>query len=345
MNQEQNIHRLKSATHKILNCGDQIGLMHQAVHEMYAVYCQYTPIDVSDQNNEDILLPSGKAISPTAAAHCLLEMVRTAKFLRGINEAINYKLQTTEKLEILYAGCGPYATLLTPLLHLLDPVKVQVDLLDINKSSFQSAVRLIKALGFDSFVENVYCTDATLFKAEKNYDIVISETMQAALKKEPQVAIMQHLIPQLPIDSIFIPEAITVSAALTSRGHWNAEIGLLEDVQCIELGNIFTVDKQHLEIEMLRNELVVPNEITGCTRFSLYTDIQVYGAHLLGENDCSLNMPLKLSEVNCTGGETIRFWYEQGEMPGICCQIKGNENIYRGVGRKNRPQYAVQLSE
>lgn len=336
MNLEQNIIRLKSATNIILGCGDSVGLMREAVHQMYAVYCEYSSVNVSDQNDANIILTSGKAISPAAAAHCLLEMSRTTKFIRGIKQAIDEKLKTKEKVSILYAGTGPYAALVTPLLPFFVPGQVQVDLMDINSNSLQSALNIIKSLSLDSYVKDVYCVDASSCKVEKPYDVVISETMQAALKKEPQVAIMQNLIPQTPADSIFIPESITVSAALNSRGSWNAEIGQIENTQRIELGKIFTIDKQHLETELFRNELIVPGEINDCTQLGLYTDIQVYGTHALGENDCSLNIPLKLSEVNCSGGETLRFWYEQGEVPGIRFQIKGTEQVFEAIGRKDR---------
>jgi len=58
--------------------------------------------------DKDIMLPSGKAISAAAAAHCLLEMKRTAVFLRGIHKAILHKLKEKKgsQLRILYAGTG-----------------------------------------------------------------------------------------------------------------------------------------------------------------------------------------------------------------------------------------------
>ena len=126
-------------------------------------------------------------------------MKRTAIFFRGIYQAIQHKIKekSKSKVLILYAGTGPYATLVTALFPLLESSEVSVDLLEINLVSLRSATDVITGLGLQAFIGDSYCSDATTFKIEKPYDIVISETMQAALKEEPQVAIMQNLIPTI----------------------------------------------------------------------------------------------------------------------------------------------------
>ena len=61
---------------------------------------------------EDSLLDSGVAINPNAAAHCALDYQRSVVFIRGVYAAIKtLKLRFPETpLELLYAGCGPFAT-------------------------------------------------------------------------------------------------------------------------------------------------------------------------------------------------------------------------------------------
>jgi hypothetical protein len=203
---------LKKSIDQILSCGDDFFLMKQSVDRMYAIYRSISEVNIDNQNDSPIIVPSGKAISASEAAHCLLEMKRTALFIRGIYEAIDCKVKEQQNLpiHILYAGTGPYATLVTPLLLLFSPSEIKVDLLDINPVSLNSAVKILDELGLEQFVGSVYLTDAAVFQVEKNYDVVISETMQAALKKEPQVAIMQNLLPQTDGSSIFIPQSIAI---------------------------------------------------------------------------------------------------------------------------------------
>lgn len=59
------------------------------------------------------LSPTAKAISPYAAATCLLDYGRTRAFARGVHDAIeaaNIRFPG-ERIEILYGGTGPYAPL------------------------------------------------------------------------------------------------------------------------------------------------------------------------------------------------------------------------------------------
>jgi predicted RNA methylase len=178
--------------------------------------------------------------------------------------------------------------------------------------------------------------DATTFKIEKPYDIVISETMQAALKKEPQVAIMQNLIPQMPVHAVFIPQQIAVDAALVSRGTWNSEACVIENVERMDLGSVMAVDRDHLNPDQFRSTLQIPPTIGACDILKLFTTIQVYGNHVLGENDCSLNIPIKLMDATGMESETLDFWYEQGEVPHICCRAVGTLKMYHAQGRPDR---------
>ena len=64
--------------------------------------------------SDDIHLASGVAINPQAAAHCVNDYGRSVAFIRGVHAAIKI-LQARfsgQPLKILYAGCGPFATLI-----------------------------------------------------------------------------------------------------------------------------------------------------------------------------------------------------------------------------------------
>lgn len=331
----ESINKVNEAAVKLLNCGNDIGAMKQAVDDLYGVFRSISSIGIDDQNTPDIFLPSGKAISPEKAAHCLLEMKRTAVFIRGIHAAINRCIADGDKrpVKILYVGTGPYGTLMVPLLTLYTYEQVQVDLVEVNKISLNSVMEVFKELELFGFVERIFFSDAATLNLERKYDIVVAEVMQAALKKEPQVAVMQNLIPQLNPDAIFIPEAITIEAALVSTGKLNPETYSYEDVQRISLGEILAIDRNHLDVEDDPKVVQIPNNIGECRLLNLYTTIRVFDEHVLGEGDCSLTLPLRIGKRERVEGEVFTFWYEKAEVPGIRYLFSGSETVFEAFTR------------
>jgi hypothetical protein len=329
--------KIKELTQNLLFCGDDFLIMKQSVDQIYSIFSEISGINADNFKNEQIILPSGKAISPSCAAYCLLEFRRTAVFLRGIYKAILQKLTETRHrpIRILYAGTGPYATLIVPLLTTNLVGEIKVDLLDINEISLRAVSKIIDSLGLNGFIDQLYLRDAATFKVEKEYDIVISETMQAALKKEPQVAIMQNLIPQMADKVIFIPESITVSAALVSNGHWDDEQMMRTGIVVFAQKDLFTINKFHLKTEDYRNEIEFFEPVGNCNKLELYTTILVFENEILKDGDCSLTLPLKVCILEKDQKGTIYFWYQQGKIPGIRCQIAGYEEIFEAIGRKS----------
>jgi len=344
MNPEQPLIQLRTNTRQILSCQSDFLLMKQSVDRMYQLFSTITGIDISGYQ-EEIFLPSGKAISPSAAAHCLLELKRTAVFLRGIHQAILDKKAENpgRPVKILYAGTGPYGTLVIPLFSVLSPADLQADLLDINPCSLNSLKKLIKAFDIGEFVGNMYTDDASTFEMMHDSDIVISETMQACLKNEPQVAIMQNLIPQMKSGAVFIPEEISIDAYLTNPKMEHDRLFYNEGKEIpferIALGNVFTVNRENLETVRLRNTLSLPGKLDSFPELKLFTGIRVYGDETLGENDCSLNLPQKYYDFRVQKADAVRFWYETGEIPGIRCRPEGSSTIVSRPGKSPRPDY------
>ena len=68
----------------------------------------------------------GVALSPRHAKECLYDYIRTARFIKGVYKAINSAKEkfVDEVLEVVYAGCGPLATLIIPLLSYYDSKKI-----------------------------------------------------------------------------------------------------------------------------------------------------------------------------------------------------------------------------
>ncbi|MDR3705559.1 MAG: hypothetical protein P4L28_06605 [Paludibacteraceae bacterium] len=310
---------------KLLNCKDDFKQMRESTHQLYQIFSHITGININDQNlDKDIMLPEGKAISSVSAAHCLLEMKRTASFLRGIQKAITLKLEQRGKdpIRILYAGTGPYGTLVIPLLLLYKPEEICVDLIDINPQSLNALKKIINALELNKYIGNSYCLDAATFTCTRQYDIAISETMQSCLKKEPQVAIMQNLIPQLKSDAVFIPEEISIDAALCNprmeMDRLFFRLGIQMPFQRISLGNIFKVNKQTLNTESMKKTIEIQENYTEFPELKLYTTIKVFDDEVLGENESSITMPIRFYNFKDKEAATqIKFWYTQGTNPMI----------------------------
>ena len=289
--------------------------MRDLVHEMHKIYSIFSTISPFEQNDAHILLPSGKAISPGAAAHCLLEMVRTTKFIRGIHKAINDKLVEKKQINILYAGCGPYATLVTPLLTLFPENQIKVDILDINEISLSSAKQVLKGLELNNFVDEYFLADATTFKVNKDYDLVISETLQTALRNEPFVAIYQNLAPQINNKCEFIPQEVVVDLKLNTSGKWDGINATFTNRHYIKYGEVLNINKQTAIKDLPIRQVRVQNPYDyENVEVKYYTTVKVYKDEILSEGDCSLNLPIKVDEIHAKKHKDYHFSYKH-EFP------------------------------
>jgi hypothetical protein len=164
-------------------------------------------------------IPAGHAISPLDAGRCLLDPRRTAVYLRGVYHAIQEARQRFpgEVIHVLYAGCGPFAPLCLPLLPLLAGEAVHFTLLDVHARAIESVQAIMAALRLEG--ANIECLvgDSTHYHTpdRRPLHVVVSEAMQRALEKEPQVAILMNTAPQLAARGLMVPEMIAVDAVLT----------------------------------------------------------------------------------------------------------------------------------
>lgn len=323
------IEPIKRSAKTLLDCGNDFALMKGAIDEMYGIFSKITNISIHNlSNDKDIMLHSGKAIGSAGAAHCLLEMKRTAVFLRGINKVISQKLhrKRLKTLSMLYAGTGPYGTLVVPLLLLYSNNELKVDLVDINPESLNAIQKVIEALDIAQYVGKIYCSDATIIKIERQYDIVVSETMQTCLKNEPQVAIMQNLIPQLSPESVFIPEEISIDAYLVSPKMEQEYLFYYEGERpplCrVFLGNVFVVNKNNLDADQMQRIINIPSNISGFHVLRLFTTVKVFDDEILTGRDSSITLPVDFYDLNQQQASQIDFHYIQGVRPGIESRIK-----------------------
>ncbi|HEY0244068.1 MAG TPA: class I SAM-dependent methyltransferase [Mucilaginibacter sp.] len=303
---------------KALLFEDDYRLITQAIDGLHDVFSDLSGVTAGDITDKDIFLTSGKAISTIKAAHCLREFERTRRFLRGINKAIHHLLgqKTSGKINILYAGCGPYATLLTPLTSRFTAEQLSFTLLDINPDSLDAVRALYESLGLLPYVKQFLLEDAITYRvtAADDFDIMLSETMLNALRKEPQVSIMANLIPQLKPGGLFIPQEITVNAALLNSGQEMASF--FEAGKRPERMLVGTVYKSGIPMKYPEPVTLTMPPVTTHRRLALLTEINVYDNEKLGDYSCSLTLPYRLADLDTEKNyATVEFEYVIEENP------------------------------
>lgn len=219
----------------ILNESASHGELRNASHQLMQLLDSIHQIDAHREKlTADLMLDNGKAVSALTALHCLIDYVRTMRFMRGIYKAIvaQKRLKPGKKIHVCYAGTGPYAPLILPSIANFSPEEVSFTLMEIQPSTFELLNKTIHVLGIGPWIRQSLMVDGTQFQfAETDRpDIIVSETMQLALRKEMQVPLTLNLCPQLADQGVFIPENIKVSIGRLEQQKRNpaGEISLLE---------------------------------------------------------------------------------------------------------------------
>lgn len=283
------------------------------------------------------MLDSGMAVSPLMAALCAREVFRSAAFIKGTGEAVQDAAREDRPVRVLYAGCGPFALLALPLMAVFSERQVQFTLIDIHPESLHCAQHLIDGFGFSSHVIEYVCADATRYQIPPNStpDVIVSETMNVCLGKEPQVSIARHLLAQAP-DALMVPEAVSVEACLLDPSKEHAPVDSAQGGKLVEpvrdrvyLGKIFELDAQNVshwagitEDRLPAATITIPAPLPKHYQARLLTRIVVYNQTCLQDYDSSLNLPQRLpGKPALAGGETLQFHYKLGMYPGLDYEI------------------------
>jgi hypothetical protein len=310
---------------------------------MASLYCLFRDITGLHENTADprdgsaISLPAGSAISPLDAGRCLLDVRRTIVYLRGVYGAIREAQQRFPKevIHLLYAGCGPFAPLCLPLLPLLAGEAVRFTLLDVHARAIESVKALVAALQSES--ENVDCLvcDATRYRNPdyRPLHVVVSETMQQALEKEPQVAILMNTASQLTAGGLMVPERIAVDAVLTDlvREFGGKSVVPKPWSGRILLGRILDLDRERAcawaaagaSSHLPPVRIALPSGIAAQYSLVLATTIHAFGAHVLREYESGLTCPLMVNGWHA--GEEVEFIYRLGKKPGFHLERTGHQ--------------------
>lgn len=283
-------------------------------------------ISSSEETRTDIELDTGRAIGTTWAARCIDDLVRTKRFVKGLYEAVRQVLNEKEgPVVILYAGTGPFATLALPLTTLFREDQIQIRALEINPISCQCLSRLLVTLDVEGYFESIEQVDASNYQIPQadTIDILLSETMQRGLEKEPQVAIMYNLVPQLRQNILMIPEKIELSIGTILYSE--------ESSLQVEYQSFFPVFR--LSADGIRKHQFSGKNLTFPTRqykltkaqlahsknLVLLTHISVFGREKLTPGESGITLPVKLPRLQQLGKKEviIELAYAIGNNPGM----------------------------
>jgi hypothetical protein len=303
-----------------------------AVASLYRLFRDITGLHKNTGDPRDrsaISLSAGSAISPLDAGRCLLDLRRTAVYLRGVYDAIQEAQQRFpgDVIHVLYAGCGPFALLCLPLLPLLTGQAVRFTLLDVHARAIESVQAIMAALRLEGTNVDCLVCDATHYRNPdyRPLHVVVSETMQRALEKEPQVAILMNTAPQLTAGGLMVPEMIAVDAVLTNLSRELGGNGVVAEPRSgrIPLGRILEVDRERacawaaagMSSHLPPARIALPSVVPAQYSMMLATTIRTFGVHELREYESGLTHPLMVN--GWRPGEAVEFTYRLGKKPGF----------------------------
>ena len=336
---------IKQAIETLLNTDAYPGELLAAAQELHALLCSVLEIDENQQTAdvvEQTILPSGKAICPMDAGRCVTDMMRTSAYFRGLVAAVEEAQQrfpgTT--LRILYAGSGPFASLMLPLLVRFGPKDLQCTLIDIHEYSLNACKTLHEKLGWSGYVEDYIQGDATKIEFDADFHVLVTETMLRALEKEPQVSITAHLGRFLHPQGLLVPQNVGVTAQMANPGNEyfvpppgeesaakpenfrkRRMIGKVMDLN-LDTAAALPVSADGNEILVPLVDLKMPEDISDFPVLMLFTRIEVFGEYVLKDYDSGLTNPLPMElPPGCKSGDTLHFSYRISDDPRIVCRV------------------------
>jgi predicted RNA methylase len=292
------------------------------------LFCEMVAFDEQDPaNQQDIALETGTAIAPRWAASCLVDYMRTRKFILGIRDAIEERLKMNpgKPVIVMYAGTGPFASLLTPLITIFTPAQLQMVLMEINPVSFQYLQKITGHFGMKDYIIEQLQTDSVTYSIPKNQqpDIIVSETMNNALQKEPQVSIAANLVSQSNRNPVLIPELIKVDACILGDTEKKPDaIFYLKTLIELNAETAVEIKNKPEKIPVLSTGIVVTitefsNDQYKC--LALCTSIRIFREHGLGFNESGLTVPQILRMTDTFKNYPVRllFKYQIESNPGF----------------------------
>lgn len=300
-------HNLKTITTALLSPAIDYSAIREATLSLKNLFTEAVAFDDTDSSDkENIRTPAGWAIGPRSATLCILDMMRTRKFILGIRDAITerLKMNPNRPVIVLYAGTGPYATLLTPLITVFRPSQLQMVLLEINPVSFHYLKKTIEQCGMEEYIVGLVQADAVTYSIPANQqpDIIVSETMTAGLQTEPHVSIVANLLSQCDQNTLLIPELIKVDVCLAgSMINYPDSFITLKTLLELDAEMAVQIKKNPKEVAALSPGILITiPELPGpqYCRLVLDTSIRVFGDHALGLKESGITLPQPIIDVS-----------------------------------------------
>ncbi|MCB0457739.1 MAG: hypothetical protein R2776_03950 [Flavobacteriaceae bacterium] len=279
-------------------------------------------------NTQNTHIDGGIALSSQDALNCLKDPLRTVRFIKGTYQAIQKAMEQfpQEKIELLYAGCGPAAPIITPLLCLLQPKKISITLIDINPTSITSVKKLIQVLGAQDFFRNYELTDATLYQHPKEFPlhIIVSETMDKGFSKEPQIRITQNLAPQLHKKGLLIPESIDLYAEhifYSKEPYFDIYKNVLElgeKTPVKDTQRLFSITKgiyPSPEFTYLSPIIEVPQNFTETPDISVFAEVSIFENQKLLKSESLISNPYCITSLYNLTSKTYQLKYTTKGIP------------------------------
>ena len=328
---------LQPALSELLRPDSDCERQKNAAQQLHRLLSEFAEFDgAASVNRTDSVLPYGVALAPFDAAACLTDYPRTAKFSAGVIAAVRAAQQKFpgERIEVVYAGCGPFALLVLPLTLEFEPHEVHFTLLDVHAHSLQSAQTLFRRLDLEDYVTDWIECDATTHQLPQGrFHVLVSETMRKGLVDEPQVAITLNLMPQMVESALLVPERIVIDAYADDFD--DEELFHTEDMTpapgqgrrsgARALGTVFEVNaalkppdaERHFPgVVVTMPEADGPRHLVLCTRIHLFGDI------VLDDYESGLTYPTVARTLGrLTPGTRVRVYYFLDRTPRFCYEV------------------------
>jgi hypothetical protein len=322
------IDRLRELSRLLLDEGAAEPELKRACRELFTELSGIAGRESIAQATADTPLSSGLALSPAGAAACIDDPLRTAMFARGVHGAVaESRLRFPGTcIEVIYAGCGPFASLVLPLMAVSSPEQVRFTLIDIHSESIRSVEALLFHFALTPFIRRTVVGDAAEYVHPRDLPplhVAVMEVLQEALANEPQVAVTRQMVPQLTEGGFLVPEEITVDLVLENP---QVLAGMDEREAVGEprapVGRVMTLDRSlAMEPETEGRLPLATLEIPRVPENALpayITTIGVFRSLRLAGRDCCLTIPVRIPALNdVQEGERVAFHYQLGPRPGI----------------------------
>lgn len=298
---------------------------------LYKYFCEIIDIDNSifktETYEKGIVTTGGLALTSQHAFDCMQDPIRTVRFIKGIYQALSFKVNTSPptKVNVLYAGCGPVAPLILPLLCFFKSTEVSVTLLDITEDSIETVKQVIKRIGASEYIKDIVLDDAITFKPEDNdlYDIVITETMDMALLREPQVAITQNLVKFLKRNGILIPEEINVYTEFSTISkepnfNINKNVSIVSTTpKTYGQQHLFTINKSlgYSPFKFKSEAIEVPEISNEYPDFCVFAELVIYKNHLLEKSMSFITNTYCVYSLRNMKTKNFRLEYQSTDVP------------------------------